>query len=111
MSPERKNILENYESNSPKIVENEEEKPFHEEIKNKSKKNKESPNHVLENSNTGSNKKKSLDNSINDIHEKENQKVALPNIKGYNKNDHEYQMKIEVGNIKKEKKYNHSLEK
>ena len=109
LSPERKNKIENHDNAMPKKTENEDISI--EEKKLKLKKNKDHPNLIIENSNPNSNRKQSLDNSLNDINDKENKKVALPNIKGYNKNDYEYQMKIDGPNIKKEKRYNHSLEK
>jgi hypothetical protein len=123
-SPERKNKIDNYDNihispkkQAEKIVnENEEEKQNnYEEKKPKQKKikNQEPTNLAVENSGQASNRHQSLDSSQNDINSEKDRKSQLPTIKGHNsKNDYEYQHKIENNSIsKKERKYNHSLEK
>ena len=127
ISPERKIKVESYEGgshNSPKrAVEHEEEKQSTLNTNNENtekpakKKQKRIEPPVMENNNAGSNRRGSLDNSLNDIHVDKEQKQGgnpLPVIKNYSKNnsgDYEHQMKIDNSGGRKEKKYNHSLEK
>jgi len=117
LSPERRSKIDNYESSSPQRKQEnveEEKNQIVEERKPKPKKIKaiEPPSGlIIESSNPSSYRKQSLDNSLNDIYEKDSKKSQLPTIKLYNNNnksDYEYSTKPE---IKKEKKYNHSLER
>jgi len=109
-SPEKKSKVERSDDHSPKKVEKVEEEKIISEEKPKPKKIKktESPKLVIDNSDPSSYRRQSSDNSLNDIYEKKSQ---LPSIKVQNnkKDDYEYQIKVE--NVKKEKKYNHSLER
>ncbi len=120
ISPERKIKIDYIESsnNSPKRHEkpydnDEESKQSNDEKKQRAKKpkNTEPNNAIAEGSNLVTHARQNLDNSLNDIYEKEKRKNELPTIKNHSKNDYEYQMKVESNNPKKERKYNHSLEK
>lgn len=120
LSPERKIKVEHLESNhnSPKrhekLADNEDDnKQPYDEKKQRLKKKKitDQNSAIIEGSNLVTQARQNLDNSINDINEKEKKKNELPTIKNYSKNDYEYQIKIENVNSKKERKYNHSLEK
>jgi len=112
LSPERKSKVENAESVIEKKERVEEEKTHIIEDKrpSKSKRTKtlEPPSGLMiENANPSSHR--NMESSLNEVYEIE--KKQLPAIKVNSNKNYEAHMKVEASNYKKDRKYNHSLER